>query len=243
MKTLMSQNRFLTDLSLQAREGLDPHLEIVELHKSQFFGESGLREDMVYFPLNCLCSIDLRMTDGFYAHLALLGFQQIVGTHRLVEPALPGTTRVLASGYALQTPAANFRKMCDRFTDLQRATQDAVVHLTRTLGHATACNLHHPLQKRLARWLLSAADATAQHNFELTHEELACLLGVRREAVTESLARLSQAGAIDTTRGRVTIRNEQTLFEVTCECYGLAGGKRGSAAPGGRYWRGVPATA
>jgi Mn-dependent DtxR family transcriptional regulator len=81
--------------------------------------------------------------------------------------------------------------------------------------------MHHPLQRRLARWLLSAADASSSKSFELTHEELASLLGVRREAVTESLSRLSLAGAIETTRGRVSLRDRQLLHDASCECHAL----------------------
>jgi CRP-like cAMP-binding protein len=218
MKTLLSQNRFLSSLSVKLRETLDPLLEVSELHKGVPFGSSGLREDFIYFPLNCLCSMDIRMSDGFYAHLALLGYRDATGLHTLAAPPFVATTRVLASGYALRIPITEFVEELKISNELITAVQEAMSRLTGTLGHATACNLHHPLQKRLARWLLSAADASAQESFELTHEELACLLGVRREAVTESLARLSQAGAIQTTRGKISLCDPQILREAACEC-------------------------
>lgn len=222
MKTLISQNLFLAELPLPVREALSPSLEMIELHKSSVVTGTCLRDDVIYFPLNCLCSIDLRLSDGFHAHLALLGYREAAGLHKFATPPLPGATRVLASGYALQMPIATFHKHFTNIPELQRAIQESMSRLLRTLGHATACNLHHPLQKRLARWLLCAADATAHSNFEFTHEELAAILGVRREAITESLARLSLMGAVETTRGKIAIRSESTLQGAACECH--AGG-------------------
>lgn len=221
MKTVITQNLFLAELPLHIREALSPSLEMIEVNKSPFANCTKLREDSLYFPLNCLCTIDLRMRDGFHAHLGLLGFRDAVGLHRYTNPAFLGSNRVLTNGYALQLPMAVFEKQCDRSPELQRAIQGAMSRLMHTLGHATACNLHHPLQRRLSRWLLCAAEAATQRHFEFTHEELASIMGVRREAITESLARLSLASAVETSRGRIAVKDESLLREFACECHEL----------------------
>lgn len=218
MKTLISQNTFLCTLPLPIREAAEPALELVELRKNLFSPNPNITDDFLYFPLSCLFSLDMRMGDGFQAHLALLGYRDVAGLHRLMSPPLPAATRVLASGYALRMSVATFEAQVRNSTDLRLAVQGNLSTLMCALSFATACNLHHPLQKRLCRWLLAAMDATAQESFELTHEELACLLGVRREAVTESLARLSQAGAIETTRGKVRVKDGNILADSACEC-------------------------
>ena len=218
MKPVMSQNLFLSNLPRPLQETFDVHAEIVEVPKGAIkSSEDGKSED-VYFPLTCLYSVDIRMTDGFQAHLAMLGYRHVVAARYFSEPPLPGAARVIVSGYALRLPADIFFAEWRRSVELQRSVQDQLFQLTRMLGIATACNMHHPLQRRLARWLISAADASSARNFELTHEEMASLLGVRREAVTESLSRLSLSGAIETTRGRVGIRDPQRLREAACEC-------------------------
>ena len=245
MKTLITQNIFLAELPLLIRETLSSSLEITEVQKSSFRNGTVLSEESVYFPLNCLCSIDLRMADGFHAHLALLGFREVAGVHQYGNPPLPGATRVLVGGYALQMPLAVFEGHFRKWPELQRAIQASMSRLVRTLGHAVACNLHHPLQRRLSRWLLCAADSTGHSNFEFTHEELASILGVRREAVTESLARLSIAGAIETGRGKIAIKSAALLRESACECHEAAMANRSAQAQetgsGGR-WGGRPAT-
>ncbi len=201
---------------------VNTHSEIAEVRKGHLGESVEDSRDFVFFPLTCLYSVDIRMTDGFQAHLALLGYRHAVGTRYVSEPPLPGAARVIVSGYALRLPIDIFIAEWSRSTELQRALQDQLFQLTRVLGIASACNMHHPLQPRLARWLLSAADASSAKSFELTHEELASLLGVRREAVTESLSRLSLAGAIETTRGRVTLRDRQLLRNASCECHELS---------------------
>jgi hypothetical protein len=243
MKTLIMQNLFLAELPFPVREALSPFLEMIEVHQSSITSGAGLREDFIYFPLNCLCSIDLRMTDGFHAHLALLGFREAAGLHRYAYPPLPGTTRVLAGGYALQMPLAAFEKQFVKTTELQRAIQGSMARMMRTLGHATACNLHHSLQKRLSRWLLCAADATAHRHFEFTHEELASILGVRREAVTEALARLSIAGAVETSRGKIAIKDEALLRDSACDCHEVPATRLHSTTQaGGERWGAIPAS-
>ncbi len=231
MKPVMSQNRFLSLLPRPVQEVFDTHSEITEVRKGQIGEASEDSKNFVFFPLTCLYSVDIRMTDGFQAHLALLGYRHAVAARYMSEPPLPGAARVIVSGYALRLPIDLFIAEWSRSTELQRALQDQLVQLTRMLGIATACNMHHPLQRRLARWLLSAADASSAKSFELTHEELASLLGVRREAVTESLSRLSLASAIETTRGRVSLRDRQLLRNASCECHDLSLDDRVSMAP------------
>jgi hypothetical protein len=45
------------------------------------------------------------------------------------------------------------------------------------------------------------------------------LLGVRREAVTEAVARLSQSGAVETARGRLAVSDPGRLQSLACECH------------------------
>lgn len=222
MKPVMSQNRFLSSLSRPIQEVFDIHSEIIETKKGPLSELPADGQDFVLFPLTCLYSVDIRMTDGFQAHLTLLGHQHAVGMRYTAEPPLPSAARVIVSGYSLRLPLDIFVAEWIRNVELQRKLQEQLFQLTRMLGIATACNMHHPLQRRLARWLLSAAEASLAKSFEITHEELASLLGVRREAVTESLSRLSLAGAIETTRGRVSIRDRQSLHDASCECYDLS---------------------
>ena len=85
----------------------------------------------------------------------------------------------------------------------------------------TACNAMHQVPQRCARWLLMTHDRMHQQDFNLSHEFLAVMLGVRRPTVSEVAATLQEAGLIRYTHGRVTVRNRKGLEKASCECYAI----------------------
>ena len=82
-----------------------------------------------------------------------------------------------------------------------------------------ACNALHLVEARFCRWLLQSADRAESDNVVLTHEFLAEMLGVRRTSVTEVASKIQAAGAINYTRGQITILKRSTLKKMSCECY------------------------
>ena len=53
----------------------------------------------------------------------------------------------------------------------------------------------------------------------MTHDFLAMILGARRASVSEGVAALQRAGAVDYERGSVTISDVHVLAAHSCECY------------------------
>jgi DNA-binding transcriptional regulator YhcF (GntR family) len=53
----------------------------------------------------------------------------------------------------------------------------------------------------------------------MTQEQMAQLLGVRRESVTHAAARLQEAGLIHCGRGHIVVLERQGLEQRSCECY------------------------
>jgi CRP-like cAMP-binding protein len=68
--------------------------------------------------------------------------------------------------------------------DQSPAIRDLVVRYNELLffrvQHSVACNALHPLEARLARWLLQADDCVDGNSIPLTQELLGQMLGVRR---------------------------------------------------------------
>jgi CRP-like cAMP-binding protein len=87
------------------------------------------------------------------------------------------------------------------------------------MSQSVLCNRLHPVEARMARWLLSAGDRTQSDSLHLTQEFLAQMLGSRRSTVTVSAGNLQREGLIDYTRGRVRIVDRPGLEAKACECY------------------------
>lgn len=81
------------------------------------------------------------------------------------------------------------------------------------------CNRHHTLQQQLCRRLLLTLDRLPGNEMQMTQEEIANILGVRREGVSEAACRLQLAGVISYKRGRITVLDRDLLEEYACECY------------------------
>jgi hypothetical protein len=85
----------------------------------------------------------------------------------------------------------------------------------------TACNGLHPVEGRLARWLLQAQDRLEGTTLPLTQEFLGLMLGVRRASVTSTVSTLQQGGLIRVRYGRVEILDRDGLETAACECYAI----------------------
>jgi DNA-binding GntR family transcriptional regulator len=87
------------------------------------------------------------------------------------------------------------------------------------LQHVAACNALHPVEARLARWLLHFRDRIDHDVLPLTQEELSEILGVRRTTVTLLMRNLRATGAIRSDRrGQIEI-DRSRLAAVACECH------------------------
>jgi CRP-like cAMP-binding protein len=123
------------------------------------------------------------------------------------------------AGRAARVDAGRFREWlatADGALTLLLRYAQALVEQT---AQSVACNRKHAMEERCARWLLATRERVGSDRFELTHEFLAAMLGVRRASVTVAAGMLQQAGTIRYTRGRVTILDGERLEEASCECY------------------------
>ncbi len=111
---------------------------------------------------------------------------------------------------AVQT-SETLRELIVRYNDL----------LLGQVQITAACNALHPIQKRLARWILQTRDRIDTDMVPLTQELLSEMLGVRRSSISEIANRLQSTGLIRYSRGSIEIMNRRALEAAACECYGL----------------------
>jgi CRP-like cAMP-binding protein len=123
---------------------------------------------------------------------------------------IPGTALAMRNG--------SFQKFLENppFRTIMGAYVEKAMAL---LAQSAACLAFHPLEQRLARWLLEVRERVAMDDLQLTHEFLAQMLGVRRPSATLAVNAMVRAGLIEQARGRIRILNPNGLLEASCECY------------------------
>jgi DNA-binding FadR family transcriptional regulator len=83
----------------------------------------------------------------------------------------------------------------------------------------SACNALHPVEARMARWLLQLRDRIDCDALPLTQQALSQLLGVRRTTVTLLMRKLRASGAIRSDRRGLIEIDQSRLAAAACECH------------------------
>jgi hypothetical protein len=82
-----------------------------------------------------------------------------------------------------------------------------------------ACNALHPVEARMARWLLQLRDRVDHDALPLTQHALSQMLGVRRTTVTLLMRNLRARGAIRSDRRGMIEIDRAGLSAAACECH------------------------
>lgn len=215
----LSENRLLAALARDEFERLAPLLESVPLDLGQILFNPDEHIQHVYFPTTCVVSLLTELEDGAGMEVGLVGREGMVGVSAILGGSETKVATVQAPGAALRLRADKLREEFRRGGTLQTALLRYTSALMTQISQAVVCNVRHYVEGRLARWLLMFRDRVGRDEFELTHEFMASMLGVRRASVTEIAGKLQELGLISYRHGRFSILDRKGLEEFTCECY------------------------
>jgi len=214
------RNWILDSVPDEEFQRIRPHLELMSLSQGTTVMRQDAEVSQAIFPNNGLVSLVVMMTEGRSSEASVTGCEGMVGVG-----LLGGLNRSLHSA-VVQVSGEAVRISAD---DLRDAIQTAPVFreaLTRfcmiqlmLVSQTAACNRLHPLEKRLARWLLLCQDRLSSETISTTHDLLATLLGTDRPSVTLAAQKMQSEGLIRTTRGHLTVLARPQLEQFSCECY------------------------
>jgi CRP-like cAMP-binding protein len=215
----LSENRLLARLPAEEYELLAPHLETVSLSLSEVLFRPEDHLQRVYFPTTAIISLLTDLSDGSGMEVGLVGREGMVGISAILGGSETKVATVQAQGDALTMKTGKLREEFTRGGVLQNALLRYTHALMTQISQSVVCNARHPVEGRFARWLLMYHDRLEHDEFELTHEFIANMLGVRRAGVTEVANKLQKLGFISYQRGRIKILDRKGLEEFACECY------------------------
>jgi CRP-like cAMP-binding protein len=213
-------NRLLRALPLAEYTHLLPQLTPVRLGLRQVLIEPDAPIHDVHFPRSGVCSMIAEEQEGGTVEVGTIGNEGFIGLPVLMgADRIPYRVFVQVEGDAWRLPADAFRRLVDERAPVRRLLLRFGQTFGDQLAQSVACNRLHTLEERCARWLLMTHDRVHRESFELTHEFLSYMLGVRRAGVTVAMGTLQGAGIIRYTRGRVVVLDRQQLEEASCACY------------------------
>jgi len=215
-------NRLLASLPDADWQRWLPLLERVELPLGHVIYESGVALSHGFFPTTAIVSLQYVTENGATAQIAVVGNEGIVGISLFMGGgSTPSRAVVQSAGvaYRLRGPAIHeaFAHSAPVMRVLLRYTQALIAQMAQT----AVCNRHHSVDQQLCRWLLLSLDRLPGNDLVVTQEQIATMLGVRREGVTEAALNLQRAELISYRRGHIKVLDRPALEQRCCECYGV----------------------
>jgi CRP-like cAMP-binding protein len=213
-------NKLLAALPRHQFDLLVSHLTAVSLQQGEILVEPGDEFDQVYFPHNGMLSLLAVLRDGKAIETATVGREGVVGAMAGLG-LYKSLVRVVVQLPIMvgKIPASQFRKVASQSDAVRNMCIQYNEVLLSQARVTAACNALHVVEARFCRWLLQSADRAESDTVALTHEFLAEMLGVRRTSVTEVASKMQAAGAINYSRGQITILKRSVLESMSCECY------------------------
>lgn len=216
----MTGNALLERFPTCDRTRLERDLRRIMREAGEMLCESGDSIHRVYFPASGLLSSVVILRDGAIAEAATIGREGVAGLEALVgESCSPCRVVQQVTGELLEVPAESLRAVMNDSPAVRQILGRYYLTLAQQYAQNAACNLHHRIEARMCRWLLSTADRVGREGFAVTQELLSELLGVSRQSVSLTAGQLQQAGLIAYRRGNVRITDRSGLEQNACECY------------------------
>lgn len=216
-------NNLILSLPQSERESVLGACDYVELDVGRIVCEARARIRHVYFPATSYISLITSNDAAASLEVGMVGSEGMFGAALLLGvKTSPLTGMVQGAGSTFRMTAAKFKRELHDNSAFQRTLNHYFYFLIEQIAQTAACNRFHSLDSRLARWLLMTADRAHGAEFQLTHQFLALMLGVRRAGVTEAAGNLQAKNLIHYSHGVVTMLNHVGLEAMSCRCYGEA---------------------
>jgi|SRR6185312_1719371 len=197
-----------------------PHFTQVRLKQQAVLQEAERPIAHIHFPIEGMISLVATLKTGETIEIAAIGREGAIGTKIGLQPQFAFATAIVQlPGTALRISLDKFQQAASKSLAITHVATCATDVMTANLQQSAACNAIHPVEARLARWLLHARDRYSRDELPLTQEFLSMMLGVRRTTVSLAATALQNLQLVRYRRGKIEIKDREGLKAVACECY------------------------
>lgn len=200
-------------------ERLEPHCELISLQQGQVLYEADVPVHYFYFPVDAVVSLYEQLGDGYTAESASVGRLSMFPLSLLAGGCSLNRAVVRTSGFAYRVPVQVLREEFRRGEGLMQVLLEAIKWMFAKIGLSSVCSRHHSIDQQVAQWLLVSINNTPSNAIKVTHEQIARMLGFRREGVTNTLGKFLSQLLIASVRGQIEVINRPALEKIVCPCY------------------------
>lgn len=211
-------NSILAALPTNDIKELVPHLQLVSLVRGQVLFEMGEIPSHVHFPVGAIVSMINDLPDGETIELHMLGMTCMVGVAAIDTPSFYRAS-VRVAGLAYRLPLELLKALRKRSPDYFVQAQTRTALLMSHIAQSAMCIKYHHIEQQVVRWIMLMLDRQNETVIQVTHSELAKLIGTRREAITLVLGDLAKRGLISQGRGYIQVMDRRAIELRSCDCY------------------------
>ncbi len=196
------------------------NLRRVELEVNQDLEFPGRPIRQIVFLEEGIGSMTTTFIDGSQVEVGMFGYESVIGVSALMGGGRsPNRVSMQLGGWGFAGTVKTVKTEFDRCADFHHRVLRYVQCRLLEAAQSVGCNAMHPLQQRLARWLLICADRANTTRLPLSQQYLSHMLGVTRTSVSVTAGQLKEEGLIDYKRSVINVRDRSALERKACECY------------------------
>ncbi len=210
-----SSNGLIHQLSEEDRDRLQEICLPTALSEGQTLCLAGSADaDQVYFLISGCVTLWVEPEKQSRLAVGLLGSEGAVGLGAVLGQASPRLRyEVQRAGSAWCTSSTQLQALLRKHPSMLWVVARYLWQMTHDLANTTGSVQYDDVQTRLAAWLVLCAQRSGSLQLNLTHDQLARMLGVRRVSVTLAAVALKDMGLLNYKRGSVDILDLAALSQ------------------------------
>jgi CRP-like cAMP-binding protein len=213
------RSRFLRSLPDADLRRIAQYLRQRTLEREEMLYCAGSIIRSVVFPHNAAVSLIGLTAEDASVESAVVGSEGYLGVEIMLGSAVATSTAVAQKGEASTIALDRLLTLAEQMPSLRAALLAYAWKYLAAVNRLAACNARHSLKQRACRRLLLALDQSGGKSLAITQEALGRALGAGRTSINLLCKELRNDGAIEYSRGHITILDSERMKGIACECY------------------------